>query len=170
MNSWKSLEIRSNFPDLEKVWKMEIKSEKMLKSLEFFSKLRQQVLYKWIFFSFWSNLIQSCLYISCLFEASIDHLLILITLSLEKVLNFGSKKLNERCCVYFMLLFFFFDRLFTILWILILAGFLQVCAQAAQSHVMRRSLVINSDNQRLGSMGELWIDGQNAVAQTLCFM
>ena len=65
---------------------------------------------------------------------------------------------------------FFFDRLFTILWILILAGFLQVCAQAAQSHVMRRSLVINSDNQRLGSMGELWIDGQNAVAQTLCFM
>ena len=108
MNSWKSLEIRSNFPDLEKVWKMEIKSEKMLKSLEFFSKLRQQVLYKWIFFSFWSNLIQSCLYISCLFEASIDHLLILITLSLETVLNFGSKKLNERCCVYFMLLFFFF--------------------------------------------------------------
>ena len=65
---------------------------------------------------------------------------------------------------------FFFDRLFTILWILILAGFLQVCEQAAQSHVMRRSLVINSDNQRWGSMGELWIDGQNAVAQTLCFM
>ena len=69
-----------------------------------------------------------------------------------------------------MLLFFFFDSLFTILWILILAGFLQVCAQAAQSHVRKRSLVINSDNQRLGSMGELWIDGQNAVAQTLCFM
>ena len=28
---------------------------------------------------------------------------------------------------------------------------------------------INSDNQRLGIMGDLWIDGQNAVAQTLCF-
>ena len=65
--------------------------------------------------------------------------------------------------------YFFFDRLFTILWILILAGFLQVCAQAAQIHVTRRSLVINSDNQRLGSTGDLWIDGQNAVAQTLYF-
>ena len=51
-----------------------------------------------------------------------------------------------------------------------MAGFLQVCAQAAHSHVMRRSLVINTDNQRLGSMGERWIDGQNAVAQTLYFM
>jgi len=64
---------------------------------------------------------------------------------------------------------FVFDRLFTILWILILAGFLQVCAQAAQPHVTRRSLVINSDNQGLGITGDLWIDGQNAVAQTLCF-
>ena len=51
-----------------------------------------------------------------------------------------------------------------------MAGFLQVCAKAAQTHVMTRSLVINSDNQRLESTGDLWIDGQNAVAQTLCFV
>ena len=112
-----------------------------------------------------------CMIFLPFFKVSIDHLLILITLSLEKVFNFGSKKLNEPCCVYFSLLscFCFFDRLFTILWILILAGFLQVCTQAAQTHVTRRSLVINSDNQRLGSTGDLWIDGQNAVAQTLYF-
>ena len=116
------------------------------------------------FFSFWSNPIQSCLYISCLFEASIDNL------ESGKSLEFWVQKTKQTllCLFYFIILFL--DRLFTILWILILAGFLQVCAQAAQSHVMRRSLVINSDNQRLGSMGELWIDGQNAVAQTLCFM
>ena len=172
VNSWKSLEICSNFPDVEKVWKMEIKSEKMLKSFEFFSKL-QQVLCKWIFFHFGQILSKSnlvCIF-PAFFEASIDHLLILITLSLEKVLNFGSKKLNKPCYVYFILLscFCFFDRLFTILWILILAGFLQVCTQAAQTHVTRRSLVINSDNQRLGSTSDLWIDDQNVVAQTLCF-
>ena len=36
-----SLEMCSDFPDVERVWKMEIKSEKMLKSFEFFSKLQQ---------------------------------------------------------------------------------------------------------------------------------
>ena len=48
----KSWNLLSNFPDLEKVWKMEIaeiKSGKMVKSLEFFSKL-WQVLYN--FFGF----------------------------------------------------------------------------------------------------------------------
>ena len=55
--SWileKSWHLPSNFPDLEKVWEIEIKTGKMVKSLEFFSEL-QQVLYKWICFSFWSN-------------------------------------------------------------------------------------------------------------------
>ena len=44
----KSWNLPSNFPDLEKVWKMEIKSGKMVKSLEFF--LMQ--LYKWNLFCF----------------------------------------------------------------------------------------------------------------------
>ena len=41
--------IFSNFPDLKKVLKMEIKSEKIVKKscIEFFSKLQQIVLYKW---------------------------------------------------------------------------------------------------------------------------
>ena len=41
--------IFSNFPDLKKVSKMEIKSEKIVKKscIEFFSKLQQIVLYKW---------------------------------------------------------------------------------------------------------------------------
>ena len=37
----KVLKFASNFPDLEKVWKMETKSGKMVKSLDFFSKLQQ---------------------------------------------------------------------------------------------------------------------------------
>jgi len=47
----KSWNFPSNFSDPEKVWKTEIKSGKMVKSREFFSKL-QQVLYKWIFCRF----------------------------------------------------------------------------------------------------------------------
>ena len=41
--------IFSNFPDLKKVSKMEIKSEKIVKKscIEFFSKLQQIVFYKW---------------------------------------------------------------------------------------------------------------------------
>ena len=65
--SWilkKRLEICSNFPDLEKVWKMEIKSGKMLKSLVFFSKL-EQVLYNWIFFHFGQILLN----LVCIFPA-----------------------------------------------------------------------------------------------------
>ena len=83
----------SNFSDLEKVWKIEMKSWKMVKSLKgfFFGKLHQ-VLSKWSFFV-WSNRIQSYLYIcskswkklcSCV---SLTSLLItykyLITVSLE---------------------------------------------------------------------------------------
>ena len=89
-NSWNVI---SNFSDLEKVWKTEMKSSKMVKCLEgfFFWKL-QQVLSKWNFFV-WSNLIQSYLYVcseswkklcSCI---SLTSLLItykyLITVSLE---------------------------------------------------------------------------------------
>ena len=57
LNSWN---LPSNFPDVKKVLKIEVKSGKLFTSLEFFfffSKL-QQVLHKWIF-SRWSNLIQS---------------------------------------------------------------------------------------------------------------
>ena len=78
----KSWHLPSSFPDLEKVWKMEIKSGKML-----FAKL-QQVLYilQVKFLSFWLNLIQSRLYVcsaswneklcSCgfFFKVYIDHL------------------------------------------------------------------------------------------------
>ena len=56
---WKSWNLPSNFPDSEKVWKIGIKSRKVLKSLEFlFSSKLQQVLYKKIFFIL-SNLFQS---------------------------------------------------------------------------------------------------------------
>ena len=48
-----SLEFLSiNFPDMEKVWKTEIKSGKMGKSLEFFSKLQQPCFIRNYFFSF----------------------------------------------------------------------------------------------------------------------
>ena len=106
MNSWKSLEIRSNFPDLEKVWKMEIKSEKMLKSLEFFSK-QKFFTTSALLVNFFFILVKSYSILSVNFFSFLRSL-ILITLSLEKVLNFGFKKLNKPCCVYFMLLFFFF--------------------------------------------------------------
>ena len=62
LNSWKSFEIcLSNFPDLEKVWKMKIKFGKMVKCLNIFlfvlkataSALEVRC------FSCWSNLIQS---------------------------------------------------------------------------------------------------------------
>ena len=48
LNSWN---LPSNFPDLKKVFKIEVKSRKLVASLKFFffSKL-QQVLHKWIFF------------------------------------------------------------------------------------------------------------------------
>ena len=40
----KSLSLPSNFPDLENVWKIETKSGKMVKSLEFFFKATTGVL------------------------------------------------------------------------------------------------------------------------------
>ena len=45
----RSWNLPSNFPDPEKVWKIEIKSGRMLKSLEFFFSKLQQVLYKVVF-------------------------------------------------------------------------------------------------------------------------
>ena len=51
-----------HFPVLQKVWKVELKSGKMLKSFEFYSKLQQAGFmcnfFFCNFFSFWSNLIQ----------------------------------------------------------------------------------------------------------------
>ena len=79
LNSWKSLEV---CPAIFQTWK---KSGKMLKSLEFFfffSNLQQE-LYKWFFFSFWSNLIQSSpyvftaswkIFVPAFFKVCINHL------------------------------------------------------------------------------------------------
>ena len=74
----KSWNLPSSFLNLEKVWKMEIKSGKMVKSLEFFFSKQQQI-YKWFFVLFWSNLIQSQLYdersfIPAFLKVPIDHL------------------------------------------------------------------------------------------------
>ena len=69
LNSWKSFEIcLSNFPDLEKVWKMKIKSGKMVKCLEIlfvcfesYSKcFRSEMFFVLVeCYSCWSNVIQS---------------------------------------------------------------------------------------------------------------
>ena len=75
----------SNFPNLEKDWKMEIKSGQMVKRIEFFFffKATTSALEVNFCFSFWSNLIQSrpfvcsvpekklCFFV---FKVSIDHL------------------------------------------------------------------------------------------------
>ena len=66
----------SNFPDMEKVWKMEIKSGKMGKSPEFLSKLQQAGFICNFFFVFRSSLTQFSPHICvpALFKVSIDHL------------------------------------------------------------------------------------------------
>ena len=106
----KSWNLQSNFPELEKVWKIEVKSGKMvififirgilLNQSFFFPKL-QQVPYKLFFIiSFWSNLIQSRAYIAVhreksfvpvFFEVCIDRLFD----------NLGSRKKT----IFFFLLF-----------------------------------------------------------------
>ena len=105
----KSWNLPQNFPDLEKVWKIEIKSWKNYK--ESFLKVTVSAL-QVKFFSCWSNLIQSRLYVCsaswkkrCSFNFFRSLLIThFITLSLEKeivvlekVLNFGSKNLYEPC-------------------------------------------------------------------------
>ena len=105
----KSWNLPKNFPDLEKVWKIEIKSWKNYK--ESFLKVTV-VLYKWNFFRAGQILFNlACTFaahhgksvVSSIFFRSllITHF---ITLSLEKeivvlekVLNFGSKNLYEPC-------------------------------------------------------------------------
>ena len=87
----------SNFPDLEKDWKMEIKSGQMVKRIELFFcffflfKATTSALEVTFFFSFWSNLIQSRPFVCSVPEKSfvssfLRSLLItyLITLSLKK--------------------------------------------------------------------------------------
>ena len=92
----------SNFSDLGKDWKMELKSGKMVKSLDIFfvlvksysmSSLRLQ------------RIVKKALFLPFL-EVSIDHLfdnlesgkkIIILEKSLENVLNFGSKNLYEPC-------------------------------------------------------------------------
>ena len=104
----KTSNLPSNFPDLEKVWKIEIKSGKMIKSLEFFpqsytsalqvkffcfgqiSPVRFQCIVKKTFVLYFlrSELFDKCesgKINSCFGK------------SLEKVLNFGSKNLYEPC-------------------------------------------------------------------------
>ena len=98
----KSGNLPSNFPDLGKDWKMELKSGKMVKSLDIFfvlvksysmSSLRLQ------------RIVKKALFLPFL-EVSIDHLfdnlesgkkIIILEKSLENVLNFGSKNLYEPC-------------------------------------------------------------------------
>ena len=74
----KSWKMSSNFPGLEKVWKIKHKSGKMVKSLEFFFKATTSRLCMFYYFLFWSNLIQKRL-CSC-----VVLMTYLITLSLEK--------------------------------------------------------------------------------------
>ena len=52
----KTSNLPSNFPDLEKVWKIEIKSGKMIKSLEFFPQSYTSALEVNFFFCFAHNL------------------------------------------------------------------------------------------------------------------
>ena len=101
----KSWNLPCNFLDLEKVWKIEIKSSKKIKF--FFQGTTSALQVK--FFSCWSNHFQSCLYVcrvsliklcSCSFFLRSLLLTYLISVSLEKefivlekVWNFGSKNL-----------------------------------------------------------------------------
>ena len=83
--SWileKDLKFPQQFSRHEKVWKMEINSRKNGKKSWVFFKATTSAL-KVNFFSFWSNLIQSCPYVysaswkklcSCIFKVSFDHL------------------------------------------------------------------------------------------------
>ena len=104
----------SNFPDLEKDWKMEIKSGQIVKRIEFFFfKATTSALEVNFCFSFWSNLIQSrpfvcsvpkksfvssflrSLLITYLITLSLKKEIIVMEKSLENVLDFGSKNLHE---------------------------------------------------------------------------
>ena len=88
LNSWKSLEI---CPAIFQTWKIELKSRKMMKSLEFFSKLHQAGFICNFFFWFGQMLSNftclQCIMKKALFVHCLRPLLItyLITLSLEKV-------------------------------------------------------------------------------------
>ena len=79
----KSWNLPSSFLDVKKVWKMEIKCGKMVKSLEFFFRQSYKKCFISEVFSFWSNLIRSQPYVcssswkklcSCILKVSIDHL------------------------------------------------------------------------------------------------
>ena len=104
----KSWNLPCNFLDLEKVWKIEIKSSKRIKI--FFQATTSALQVK--FFSCWSNHFEYCLYVcsaslitlcSCsYFKVSIAHLFdkcesgkrsYCFGKSLEKIWNFGSKNL-----------------------------------------------------------------------------
>ena len=104
----------SNFPDLEKDWKMEIKSGQIVKRIEFFFfKATTSALEVNFCFSFWSNLIQSrpfvcsvpeksfvssflrSLLITYLITLSLKKEIIVMEKSLENVLDFESKNLHE---------------------------------------------------------------------------
>ena len=105
----KSWNLRSNFTDLEKVWKIEIKSWKNGKIPVFFFQSYNKW-FKSVFFLFCSNVIQSCPYVcsapwktlvfrrflrSLFKNLSLEKEITVLKKSLEKVLNFGSRNLYE---------------------------------------------------------------------------
>ena len=109
----KSWNLPSNFPDLKKVWKIKMKSGKMVQILDFFFSKLRQVLYTWFFFRFGRILFNLARTFAvrhgkklcpCFFEVPINHLFDNLESgnrnysfgkSLEKVLHFGFKNLYE---------------------------------------------------------------------------
>ena len=98
------LKFAQQFSRPEKVWKMEIKSGKMAKRLDFFqSYMYNKCLICDFFFHFSQilfNLHLCSLFFSVLtylITLSMEKEIVVLEKSLEKVLNFGFKNLYERC-------------------------------------------------------------------------
>ena len=102
----KSWNLPSSFLNLEKVWKMEIKSGKMVKSLEFFFQSYNKFIRHKVIFCFvlvksysvstvWWKELYSCIFKGLYWSPSLEKEIIVLEKRLEKVLNFGSKNLYE---------------------------------------------------------------------------
>ena len=96
----KSWNLPRNFSDLEKVWKMEIKSGKVVKKSIFFSKLQQLAVF---FFRFGSispvrlhRIMKEALFLRLYWSQKEINIL---EKSPEKVLNFGSKMCSNPKCI-----------------------------------------------------------------------
>ena len=114
LNSWKSWNLPRHFPGLEKVWKMEIKSGNMVKSLDFFFQSYRKCVISRIFFVLvksysissvrLQHIMKKALFL-CFFKGlywppelitlSMEIESIVLEKSLEKVLNFGSQNLYK---------------------------------------------------------------------------